>query len=261
VTKTLGFLLAFAFTAVGFMAREIWNGLTVEAAGDGRGAGTPSGNGDVNGDGEINIADPVYTLNWLFVGGPTPVPIACPPPQGGALPATDQKVCYGWVEPQGWVEVPCDEACAGQDGSYAAGCSSEGRFVDNLDGTVTDNCTRLTWQKDTADTNGDGQTPDDGSDALPWCSALAYCESLSFAGHDDWRLPNLRELESIVDYGRYKPAIDPVFGALSSWYWSSTSIAGDPDVAWNVNFSSGHVYYNIGGKDYNSYVRAVRSGP
>src|SRR4030095_14070418 len=128
-----------------------------------------------------------------------------------------------------------------QDGQYAAGCPSEGRFVDNGDGTVTDHCTGLMWQKDTADTNGDGQTPDDGSDALPWCAALAYCENLSFAGHDDWRLPNVRELESIVDYGGVRSSIDPVFGALSSVYWSSTTIAGNPPIAWHVDFVSGDV--------------------
>ena len=122
---------------------------------------------------------------------------------------------------------------------------------------MTDNCTGLTWQRDTADVNGDGQSTD--QDYLPWCEALAYSENLSFAGHEDWRIPNVRELQSIVDYGLFGPSIDPVFVALSSVYWSSTSIAGSPVFAWFVVFNSGHV--GNGGKDFDYYVRAVRSGP
>jgi hypothetical protein len=122
---------------------------------------------------------------------------------------------------------------------------------------VTDTCTGLVWQKDSADTNGDGQSTVE--DLLDWCGALAYCENLSFAGHEDWRLPNVRELERIVDYGRSLPAIDPVFGALSSFYWSSTSVAALPDGAWYVIFISGYVGND--GKDRLRYVRAVRSGP
>ena len=69
----------------------------------------------------------------------------------------------------------------------------------------------------------------------------------------------MRELQSIVDYGRVNPAIDPVFGALSSSYWSSTSDAAVPDVAWFVYFASGFVgvIVEVG----SNYVRAVRSGP
>jgi len=78
--------------------------------------------------------------------------------------------------------------------------------------------------------NGDGQST--VQDYTPWCDALAYCENLDFAGHDDWRLPNVRELQSIVDYGRFNPSIDPVFGACSAWGWSSTSYANNPLYAW-----------------------------
>lgn len=63
-------------------------------------------------------------------------------------------------------------------------------------------------------------TIDDG-DRQNWCEALAYCENLTFAGHDDWRLPNIRELQSIVDYGRFTLAIDPHFGRLAVGTWSS----------------------------------------
>ena len=174
-----------------------------------------------------------------------------------ALPDTGQTKCYD----QGGAEISCASAtCPGQDGQYAMGCLSQGRFVDNGDGTVTDTCTGLMWQKDTADTNGEGQIDD--ADRIQWCAAIAYCEHLSFAGHDNWRLPNVRELQSIVDYGRFNPSIDPVFGALSNVYWSATSDAGNPGVAWLVLFNDGYVdSYNDKGTLSRFYVRAVRSGP
>jgi hypothetical protein len=241
-----------------------WKELIAHAGGGG--GGVPVGNGDVNGDGRIDISDAVYTLTWLFAGGPGPVVIECPAAAGKGLPDTGQTKCYGIVEGQGWTEVPCGEAaCQGQDGQYAAGCPAEGRFVDNGDGTVTDNCTGLMWQKDTADVNGDGQVSPgfDGGDSVPWCDALAYCEDLEFAGYDDWRLPNVRELESIVDYGTFNPAIDPVFRAFSV-YWSSTSVADGPYDAWLVSLGRSLVsglglYFEDKGNVHS--VRAVRSAP
>lgn len=80
----------------------------------------------------------------------------------------------------------------------------ENQFVDNLDGTISDLATGLMWQK-----------TDDGV-ARNWQDSLTYCESLELAGHSDWRLPNAKELQSIVDYTRSpqttaSPAIDPLF--------------------------------------------------
>ncbi len=127
---------------------------------------------------------------------------------------------------------------------------------------MTDNCTGLLWQKDTADVNGDGQST--AQDYADWCGALAYCEDLSFAGHDDWRLPNVRELLSIVDYGRFDQSIDPAFDALPSpetWvHWSSTSTPEFPFRAWVVRYAIG---YDVGGGDKVEahHVRAARSGP
>ncbi len=253
--------------AVGMLLGRMFDGVggTAEAGGaQGGGAGVAA-SGDVNGDGAINLSDASYLLNWLFSGGPEPAPCSLGGEAAG-LPDTGQTACYGFVENEGWVEVACDdETCAGQDGAHATGCpidgpDGSGRFVDNGDGTVTDTCTGLMWQQDTADVTGDGIVSFESGDYLPWCEALAYCEELSFADHDDWRLPNVRELQSIVDYGRFNPAIDPVFGALSSWYWSSTSSAGSPGRAWHVLFLDGFVL-SMGGKDFVYYVRAVRSGP
>ena len=84
--------------------------------------------------------------------------------------------------------------------------------------TVTDRASGLVWQRREA------------AGALSWAKALAYCDGLSLAGHRDWRLPDAKELHSIVDYSRI-PALDPVF-ALSdreAYLWSSTThLEGPP---------------------------------
>ncbi|MBI4603631.1 MAG: DUF1566 domain-containing protein [Planctomycetes bacterium] len=297
--KLLGLCVALC---AGAALGRLFEGVPGTAAGGGVGGGVAecaAKNGDVNADGAVNLTDAVTILGHLFLGNPTELVGLCAGPELEAchaelataraalarsqeeivqlqaaladcragnpsgLPDTGQTKCWSLVENQGWVEVPCAEAaCQGQNGAYATGCPREGRFTDNGDGTVTDHCTGLMWQKDTADVNGDGRvSPErDGGDRVPWCDALAYCEGLSFAGHDDWKLPDVRELQSIVDYGRHGPAIDPVFGAFSLVYWSSTSSAVGPDVAWHVYFHLGDVYSGDGkGSPY--YVRAVRSGP
>src|SRR4029434_10887832 len=70
------------------------------------------------------------------------------------LPDTGQTQCYDLT---GRVVSCAGAAQRGQDAHYATGCPSQGRYIDNGDGTVTDLCTGLMWQKDTADTNGDGK--------------------------------------------------------------------------------------------------------
>lgn len=105
-------------------------------------------------------------------------------------------------------------------------------FVDNGNATITDNATGLTWMQN------------DSASGMLWADALNYCEGLSFAGADDWRLPNVKELHSIVDYSRSpntsnSPAIDPIFNSSQitneagqsdyAFYWSSTTHIGYPN--------------------------------
>jgi hypothetical protein len=124
-------------------------------------------------------------------------------------------------------------------------------LVINGDGTVTDTATGLMWQQGTVS----GKT---------WQEALAYAETLTLADYDDWRLPNITELQSIVDYGRYNPTIDTTAfpGTLSSRYWSSSTAASSNGNAGCVNFSNGDIS-NSNNTCYKTDIntlRAVRSG-
>jgi hypothetical protein len=127
--------------------------------------------------------------------------------------------------------------------------AATGSYTDNADGTVTDTSTSLRWQQAGS------------SNAQTWEQALAYCEGLNLGGYTDWRLPTIKELESLVDYSRYDPAINTTYfpSAVSSLYWASTTYAYNTNHAWGVHF-----YYGDGNdynyKDGSYYVRAVRGG-
>lgn len=102
------------------------------------------------------------------------------------------------------------------------------QFVDNGDGTITDKATGLMWMKD------------DSGKGLNWQDAMSYAEGLTYAGHSDWRLPDAKELQSLLDYTRSpattnSAAIDPVFNSTMftneggsadyPFYWTSTTHA------------------------------------
>ncbi len=135
----------------------------------------------------------------------------------------------------------------GEDHDYLINPPS---YTDNHNGTVTDNVTGLIWQQ-----QDDGQT-------RIWEGAIAYCEGLSLANQSDWRLPNVKELESITDDNRAYPAIDPIFAGVvayfASYYWSSTTYAGDSYLAWFIFFDYGNVDLNYKGDYY--FARCVRGG-
>ena len=136
-------------------------------------------------------------------------------------------------------------------GLLMCAAAAMGEMVDNGDGTVTDTATKLMWQQ--AETG-----------SMTWEAALAYCDKLELAGHDDWPLPNRNELQSIVDYEAVNPAIAVEFfpGTRSSGYWSSTTYADNTIHAWHVNFNYGNVNGESGiyGKSVGYHVRAVRGG-
>lgn len=98
----------------------------------------------------------------------------------------------------------------------------QNNYVDNGDGTISDLATGLMWQKA------------DSGTTMNWERALSYAENLEYAGYDDWRLPNAKELQSIVDYTRAPDALDPAYQSaaidpvfdltrMESWFWTSTT--------------------------------------
>jgi hypothetical protein len=94
---------------------------------------------------------------------------------------------------------------------------------------------------------------------MTWEGALTYCEGLTLANQRDWRLPNIKELGSIVDRSQFSPSIDTtVFpGTQSSGYWSSTTfVRYAASNAWSVNFYRGYMDPNL--KSDSNYVRCVR---
>jgi len=150
----------------------------------------------------------------------------------------------------------------GQTASYATGDDGDlekgvfwpvPRFTDHDNGTVTDNLTGLMWSKN-ANLAGGTKT---------WQGALDYVKTLNTGSYSDWRLPNRKELFSLIDRSKYNPAL-PVQGTQifqnvqSYYYWSSTTDAGDTDYAWVVSMWNGYVDYDVKSGSY--YVWPVRSG-
>ena len=144
----------------------------------------------------------------------------------------------------------------GDDGDLQKGVAwPEPRFTDHKNGMVTDKLTGLIWTKDSL------QIPN----GMFWPDAVAACYDLSFAGYDDWRLPNLRELHSLIDYGNHTPALPadhPFTNVQGYFYWSSTSPAyrspTDSTEAWAVRLADGWVFYTV--HEYTFYVWCVRGG-
>jgi hypothetical protein len=166
------------------------------------------------------------------------------------IPQTGQTKCYS----DGVNEPSC--AGPGQDGEFQAGVVwPDPRFTVSGD-CVNDNLTGLIWAKNANMPNG----------SLYWHGALDYVASLNsgsgLCGFHDWRLPNFKELKSLIDYSHYNlslPLNHPFINVNSNYYWSSTSLPSYPRNALVVFFSVGSV------RDYdkwvpNSYVWPVRSG-
>jgi len=96
------------------------------------------------------------------------------------------------------------------------------------------------------------------SERVTYAQAEKICKGLRLGGFNDWRIPAIQELLSIIDYKKYDPAILDGFSiAEPSYYWSSTQYMGDPDKVWGVNFKDGSTDAN--GKSYDRRVRCVRT--
>ncbi len=209
---------------------------------------------------QARMTDDADDIVTLLGGGSVP---------GCQLPATGQTTCWDWSVDDPLVVVPC--AGTGRDGDIQAGATLA--YVDNGDGTITDLNTGLMWEKKSRD-----GTIHDWANTYTWADAFAVhvagLNSSAFAGHTDWRVPNVRELQSIIYYETFHPAVNPVFNTgcvpgctvttcscmrwegISSIYWSSTSVALDPTVYWGVYFGFGFAADALRG--YDGLVRAVR---
>lgn len=133
------------------------------------------------------------------------------------------------------------------DGYYQAGAP---RSYSRSGDIVTDETTGLMWQDDA----------DAVSVRKTWANAKNYCQNKTLGGYSDWRLPTIKELATIVDYGRDNPATDPVFqNANSMEYWSSTTFYFNTDLAWSISFYYGHAFDVLKDSTYSTYyVRCVR---
>jgi hypothetical protein len=185
------------------------------------------------------------------------------------IPQTGQTLCYDLVTN---ASTPCTMT-TGQDGNMLSGKPSpSSRFTNNNNGTVTDNLTGLIWLRDAgcfATVGGITKGTSAVTSGLTWANALTWSNALkngdctlsdsSVAG--DWRLPNRKELESLVDAQNSNPALPSghQFGNVQAgYYWSSSSYANATNSAWVVDMGAGAV--RSVDKFIGYYVWPVRAG-
>ncbi len=159
----------------------------------------------------------------------------------------------------------------GDDGDIQAGITWPiPRYTDQGNEAVIDNLTGLLWAKDANIMSGrdpafdvDG-TAGDGE--VVFQRALDYITKLNsetYLGYNDWRLPNKKELMSLIDFDRFDPVLTlyhPFNFIQSSNYWTSTTYIGIPTQAWTVSFYNGMIWYS-GKTAAQGYVWPVRTGP
>jgi hypothetical protein len=207
------------------------------------------------------------------------------PKWGTVLIAAVIAACVGvWVTPAfakpALVEVTGQTTvfATGDDGDLQEGVPfPTPRFTDKGNGTVKDNLTNLTWLKDASCLGS--QRWEASGPTFPALAAVAdlnagtdfSCANYTAGTFTDWRLPNVKELQSLIDFGFVNPALsnaagtgqctatDCAFsGVQSSNYWSSTTDAVNPDLAWDVYLVDG--FTDDGFKVSTSLVWPVRGG-
>lgn len=192
--------------------------------------------------------------------------VRCAAPAG--VLATGQSGCVDFGA--GSPTYTCPTRLPGQDAFFRPGVPS--RYTDNGDGTVTDLVTGLTWEK--LDAAGGMHDKDAVGDwASTTSTKIDQLNGAAFAGHTDWRIPNRRELESLVNVGAGQPKIGSAFNdsctpgcssiecscTATAEYWSSSVYQADADRRWIVSFVNGAIGHDD--KTTGSYrVRAVRGG-
>lgn len=137
---------------------------------------------------------------------------------------------------------------SGQDAEFSTGLAwPEPRFGPAGEGIVLDHLTGLMWT----------QNASPAEFPLNWAESFDAVEKLNasrYLGHEDWRLPNRRELRSLISHGAKNPALPhghPFTGVVGNWYWTSSSSALAPDYAWYVHLAGGRMFY---GKKDSAYM-------
>lgn len=141
---------------------------------------------------------------------------------------------------------------AGDDGDLEKGVAwPSPRFIDHGDGTVTDQLTGLMWAK-----NANLWGP------MTWNEGIDACNGYTGAGYSDWRLPNIRELSSLIDFSRNQPPLTlghPFTNIVFYYYWSSTTLkAIGSSQAWTMILNYGETNWYLKTNEY--YVWPVRGG-
>lgn len=142
---------------------------------------------------------------------------------------------------------------------FAAPTTPSSDFTDNGDGTVTHKVTGLTWMRCALGQTWTGTTCSGNASTFNWNDALK--QTTNFAEHNDWRLPNIAELQTLVERDNFTPAINTeIFpGAPNYWFWSSSSYHDVTGLAWFVNFGDGQINYDNKNGGYFA-VRLVKGG-
>ncbi|MBN2527961.1 MAG: carboxypeptidase regulatory-like domain-containing protein [Deltaproteobacteria bacterium] len=135
------------------------------------------------------------------------------------------------VENTEWLscsEIAYGETYYGQDGHFNDPRRVH-NYTENQDGTITDNLTGLVWQQQ------------DAPNPASWSDAVSYCDSLNPPGANDWRLPEIHELWSILNLGTAYPAVEDIFDISQLNLWAHTSLNTDAssEAAWYINAATG----------------------
>ena len=231
-------------------------------------AGTPGGPGTPPGStNSYTLADIYHSLNRGTAATPSTFTEPAAGPGTGTMYTLDE--IYTLTRQRAPVPKTGQTATyyGADDGYLEKGVAwPSPRFTDNSNGTLTDNMTGLIWLKNANCANATRNWVTALNDVwdlndLGWMN-LHNCGDTSNGGshQTDWRLPNLRELESLIDYGQLNPALPsghPFTGVQSGYYWSGTTVAGSASIAWLMHSSGG---VTVVDKTFSYYVWPVRGG-
>lgn len=237
-------------------------------------AGTEEGAGEVPSGPcagvELDLLDPMWIASAPAdaEGGLSVTLTVDDPACGRLLQAVDAETCAAGNLERIVSGHPSPVPRSGQDESFGAGDDGDlrrglawpdPRFTADGDGTVTDELTGLVWLQD-----GDCLADRNWSQALDAAAGLAdgACGLTDGSQPGDWRLPSVLELQSLIDYGEYLPALPdghPFVDLQSAHYWTSSTYAFPTFVAWYVNLGNGLVSGNDKGI-VRYFVLPVRGG-